>query len=182
MVQIDFILLKKSIFKEVWGIHQTKNKCQVFSFPSICSYHSKNSKQQTDQCGSLVTAQYFIRQRADSIPLGCEGRPDPKAWPWPFFASLFILLSPLPGAWLVLSYGMYPHRSGRGHIFPTRGSHSGPQIFFFGLFFAGFLTAILQSSFSYSDYPTEIKYIFKNYRSSKKKKRKNNSVQLGQLS
>ena len=38
--------------------------------------------------------------------------------------------------------------------------------------FAGFLTTILHSSFSYSGYLTEIKYIFKNYRSSKKKRKK----------
>jgi len=132
------------------------------AFLSLSLLLSQQKFETTDQCGNLVTAQDFIKQTADGIPPRHEGRPDPKMWPWPFFASLFIHLSPLPGAWLALFYGMYPPSIRKGPYFSHQRFPLWSLDFLLWYIFAGFLTTILHSSFSYSGYLTEIKYIFKN--------------------
>ena len=181
MVQIDFILLKKSIFKEVWRIYQARKKCQVLSFPSVCSYYSKNSKRQTSvatwsQVKILLSRQQTVYPQDMRSGQTQRRGLDPSLRPFLHFCLLSLepdWLCSMACAPIVRKGAYFSHQR-----FPLWSLD-----FLLWSLFVGFLTTILHSSFSYSDYLTEIKYIFKNYRSSKKKiKGKNNVVQFGQLS
>lgn len=142
----------------------------MLSFPSVCSYHSKNSKQQTSVATWLQLKILLSRQQTvypQDMRAGQTQRCGLDLLCFPFYTSV-------SSPWSLIGSVLWdvPPSIRKGPYFSHQRFPLWSLDFLLWSLFAGFLTTILHSSFSYSGYLTEIKYIFKNYRSSKKKKEK----------